>query len=657
MEVPPPDRKGVQLVDGHAVVIAGYGRHDVFPGGGYLIVRSGWTASGWVTVVTATCRSRTSGPTPPSCAPRVWRSRGPMGASRCEWRRTGRLESAPRCPATRSTTRSSRRPVAPTRGPRHAPLLLRRPHRARPRPGHLLAVPRPGPLPPAGPGAPGALRGVGRRARPRRRRRPGQAWPRGPRGCPGHASWSTRSPASPWSPSPSERSRGGAVAASAAPRPQRRCEPGRHTRAASHRTSRTVAVRDWSTHRTSGPRLHARARRAALHPDARRPRRRRDQGRAARRRPDAVRRAAHQRARDLLRAAERRQAQHQPRPVEAGAASSSCCDLAEHCDVLVENFRPGVMARNGLGYDVVAAATRGSSTRRSPGTAPPGRGSTAARTPRSSAPRPGMTKSQGDARGGSYANDPHSHADVYTSSRRAPRSSPRSSSAHDRIAASGSTSRWHRRCCTSTSTCTTTCGTARSTTADPQLRTRRLHRGDRRQRRPSSSAAIRPSAARSTVRRSALDSDRPDRRRPLRRRPQPAWPLRRAPRRPLMRRPHDPRRRRVRAPVREAPAGGRGAALGPRALRHGLGPGARGRRRGERPRRRDDPRPERAVAVQRRRRRAARRTALPRRGQPRRARRAARARRRRRSTGSRSTACCRAACRRRPRSRMRADVA
>ena len=26
-----------------------------------------------------------------------------------------------------------------------------------------------------------------------------------------------------------------------------------------------------------------------------------------------------------------------------------------------------------------------------------------------------MTKSQGDARGGSYANDPHSHADVYTS--------------------------------------------------------------------------------------------------------------------------------------------------------------------------------------------------------------------------------------------------
>jgi WhiB family redox-sensing transcriptional regulator len=47
MEVPPPDRKGVHLVDGHAVVIVGYGRHDAFPGGGYVIVRSGWAAAGW----------------------------------------------------------------------------------------------------------------------------------------------------------------------------------------------------------------------------------------------------------------------------------------------------------------------------------------------------------------------------------------------------------------------------------------------------------------------------------------------------------------------------------------------------------------------------------------------------------------------------------
>ena len=33
--------------------------------------------------------------------------------------------------------------------------------------------------------------------------------------------------------------------------------------------------------------------------------------------------------------------------------------LADRCDVLIENFRPGVMDRIGLGYDVVAAATRG----------------------------------------------------------------------------------------------------------------------------------------------------------------------------------------------------------------------------------------------------------------------------------------------------------
>ena len=45
MEVPPPDRKWAGLVDGHAVVIVGYGRHDAFPGGGYVIVRCGWT--GW----------------------------------------------------------------------------------------------------------------------------------------------------------------------------------------------------------------------------------------------------------------------------------------------------------------------------------------------------------------------------------------------------------------------------------------------------------------------------------------------------------------------------------------------------------------------------------------------------------------------------------
>jgi Transcription factor WhiB/Papain family cysteine protease len=42
MEVPPPDRKRTTLADGHAVVLIGYGRHDSFPGGGYVIVRNCW---------------------------------------------------------------------------------------------------------------------------------------------------------------------------------------------------------------------------------------------------------------------------------------------------------------------------------------------------------------------------------------------------------------------------------------------------------------------------------------------------------------------------------------------------------------------------------------------------------------------------------------
>jgi WhiB family redox-sensing transcriptional regulator len=47
MDVPPPDRKGAGLADGHAVVAVGYGRHAAFPGGGYLIVRNPWANAGW----------------------------------------------------------------------------------------------------------------------------------------------------------------------------------------------------------------------------------------------------------------------------------------------------------------------------------------------------------------------------------------------------------------------------------------------------------------------------------------------------------------------------------------------------------------------------------------------------------------------------------
>ena len=47
MDVPPPDRKGAGMADGHAVVAIGYGRHAAFPGGGYLIVRNPWSDVGW----------------------------------------------------------------------------------------------------------------------------------------------------------------------------------------------------------------------------------------------------------------------------------------------------------------------------------------------------------------------------------------------------------------------------------------------------------------------------------------------------------------------------------------------------------------------------------------------------------------------------------
>jgi crotonobetainyl-CoA:carnitine CoA-transferase CaiB-like acyl-CoA transferase len=89
--------------------------------------------------------------------------------------------------------------------------------------------------------------------------------------------------------------------------------------------------------------------------------------------------------------------------------------LADRCDVLIENFRPGVMNRIGLEYDVVAA--------RNPRiiyASINGYGSTGAwASRRAYAPvvgaETGITKAQGDARGGRYANDPFSHADVYTS--------------------------------------------------------------------------------------------------------------------------------------------------------------------------------------------------------------------------------------------------
>lgn len=93
--------------------------------------------------------------------------------------------------------------------------------------------------------------------------------------------------------------------------------------------------------------------------------------------------------------------------------------LAEQCDVLVENFRPGVMDRMGLSYDAVR--------QRNPlivYASISGYGQTGPWVHRRAyAPvvgaETGFTKAQGDARGRTegtptYNNDPHSNADVYT---------------------------------------------------------------------------------------------------------------------------------------------------------------------------------------------------------------------------------------------------
>ncbi len=89
-------------------------------------------------------------------------------------------------------------------------------------------------------------------------------------------------------------------------------------------------------------------------------------------------------------------------------------ELAEQCDVVVENFRPGVMDRNGLGYEAMAARNPRivyASITGYGATGPwAGRRAYAAVV----GAEAGLTKAQGDAHGSHYANDPHSHGDVYT---------------------------------------------------------------------------------------------------------------------------------------------------------------------------------------------------------------------------------------------------
>jgi crotonobetainyl-CoA:carnitine CoA-transferase CaiB-like acyl-CoA transferase len=88
--------------------------------------------------------------------------------------------------------------------------------------------------------------------------------------------------------------------------------------------------------------------------------------------------------------------------------------IAEHCDVMVENFRPGVADRMGIGYEAVKARQP-----RIVYASISGYGQTGPWVQRRAyAPvvgaESGATMVSGDARGGQYANDPLSHADVYT---------------------------------------------------------------------------------------------------------------------------------------------------------------------------------------------------------------------------------------------------
>lgn len=88
--------------------------------------------------------------------------------------------------------------------------------------------------------------------------------------------------------------------------------------------------------------------------------------------------------------------------------------LSSRCDIVIENFRPGVMKRMGLDYQTLVV-----NNPRLIYASVTGYGSTGPWTERRAyAPvinaETGITKHQGDVRGGQFANDPYSHGDVYT---------------------------------------------------------------------------------------------------------------------------------------------------------------------------------------------------------------------------------------------------
>jgi crotonobetainyl-CoA:carnitine CoA-transferase CaiB-like acyl-CoA transferase len=88
--------------------------------------------------------------------------------------------------------------------------------------------------------------------------------------------------------------------------------------------------------------------------------------------------------------------------------------LVEHCDIVVENFRAGVMDKLGIGYEVLSAINP-----RIIYAAISGYGNSGPWMHRRAYAsvvnaETGLTGLQANARGGDLTNDPHSHADVYT---------------------------------------------------------------------------------------------------------------------------------------------------------------------------------------------------------------------------------------------------
>ena len=88
--------------------------------------------------------------------------------------------------------------------------------------------------------------------------------------------------------------------------------------------------------------------------------------------------------------------------------------LVLHCDIVVENFRAGVMDKLGIGYEVLSEINP-----RLIYAAISGYGNSGPWVNRRAYAsvvnaETGLTGLQADARGGEVSNDPHSHADVYT---------------------------------------------------------------------------------------------------------------------------------------------------------------------------------------------------------------------------------------------------